>query len=199
MKKLILVFGIGVLANTAMMAQIPESIPSTPSAPTAPTGSNRPYHMAVGYHVNSFNNDFGFGIGATSPYFIFNTLAIRGSYNFQKFNYIDTSKFYTTATYKNIKFGLLSSAFIANKSIRLYGEGGVAVLVCPAAITATNTSYGGYGLFGFEFFITRGFSYFIELGAIGTKTRAENVPSIPIFSNGFTASGGLRLYFKGKG
>lgn len=198
MKKWILLFGISVLINDTIKAQIPESLPSTLDTPSTPV-SNRSNHIAVGYHVNSFNNDFGFGIGATSPYFLLNTLAIRGSYNFQKFNYIDTTKFYTSVIYKNIKFGLLSSAFIANKSIRLYGEGGVAVLVCPAAITATNTSYGGYGLFGFEFFITKGFSYFIELGAIGTKTRAENVPSIPIFSNGFTASAGLRLYFKGKG
>lgn len=186
------------LAINTMKAQIPESLPSAAGTPSTSTGSNRPNHVAVGYHVNSFDHDFGFGIGLTSPYFFLNTLAIRGSYNFQRFNYIDTTKTYTTADYKNIKFGLLSSAFISNRSIRLYGEGGVAILVCPAAMSATNTSYGGYGLFGFEFFISKGFSYFIELGAIGNKTKAENVPSVPFFSNGFTTSAGLRIYFKGK-
>jgi hypothetical protein len=156
--------------------------------------SNKSNHIAIGYHVNDFSHDFGFGLGATSPYFAFKTLAIRVSYNFQRLNYIDTTNKYTSVGYKNIKIGILSSAFILNKGMRLYGEGGVAVLVCPAAITATNTSYAGYGLFGFEFFISKGFSYFIELGAIGTKTKAENIKSSPIFSNGFTTTAGLRVY-----
>jgi hypothetical protein len=183
MKKLIIVLGICMLINNTIDGQIVENVPS----------NNKPNHIAIGYHVNDFSHDFGFGLGATSPYFAFKKLAVRVSYNFQRLNYIDTTR-YKSVGYKNIKIGLLSSAFILNKSIRLYGEAGVAVLVCPAAITSKNTSYAGYGLFGFEFFISKGFSYYIELGAIGTTTTADNIASVPIFSNGFTTTAGLRVY-----
>jgi hypothetical protein len=187
MKKLTLVLGICLLAGTSMKAQLTQDAPV----------SNKPNNMAIGYHVNDFNHDFGFGLGVTSPYFAYKIFAVRLSYNFQRFNFIDTTHTYTSVGYKNIKIGLSTNAIILDK-IRLYGEIGMAALVCPVAITSKNTSYGGYGLFGFEFLISKGFSYYIELGAIGTKTKADNVPTVPIFSNGFTTTAGLRVYL-GKG
>jgi hypothetical protein len=196
MKKLIVVLMIFMLGNVSV---IKGQVISDTLAVEVKTPSYRSNHVAIGYHVNNFAHDYGYGIGLTSPYFALKAMAVRASCNFQWFNYIDkTSGLYAMASYQNIKVGILSSAFILDKGARLYGEMGAAILVCPNTITSTNVSAGGYGLFGFEFFIHKGFSYFIELGAIGTKTTADNVPTVPIFSNGFTTSGGLRLYFKGK-
>ena len=196
MKKLILVLGIFMLVDVSIIkGQDMKEMPGIEEAPK----SDRANHVAFGYQVNNFAHDFGYGIGLTSPYFAMKALAIRASCNFQWFNYIDqnTGK-YTMAPYENIKVGLVSSSFILDKGARLYGEIGTAILICPNDITSTNISGGGYGLFGFEFFISRGFSYFIELGGVGTKTMADNVPTVPYFSTGFTTSGGLRIYFKGK-
>jgi hypothetical protein len=196
MKKLIVVLVITTLVNVTITKG---QVTSDTLAVEVKTVSYRSNHVAIGYHVNNFAHDFGYGIGITSPYFVLNTLAVRASCNFQWFNYIDKiTTTYSMASYQNIKVGILSSAYILDKGARLYGEMGAVILVCPSTITSTNVSAGGYGLFGFEFFIHKGFSYFIELGAIGTKTTADNVTTIPIFSNGFTTSGGLRLYLKGK-
>lgn len=188
MKKLVLVFGVCLMFNNTIEGQIVENV--------AP--SDRPNHLSVGYNVNDYGHDFGVGLNITSPYFAFKTLALRASTNYQRFNYIDTTGKYNWMAYQNIKIGILSSAFIANRAIRVYGEGGVAILMCPPEMTSVHTSIAGYGLFGFEFFISKGFSYFIELGAIGTKTTAEVLPTKPYFSNGFTSSIGLRLYLKGQ-
>ncbi|HEY5825345.1 MAG TPA: hypothetical protein VIT44_13315, partial [Cyclobacteriaceae bacterium] len=53
--------------------------------------------------------------------------------------------------------------------------------------------FGGYGLFGFEFFMHSSSNYFIELGGIGTGARADKIASQPIYSNGFLISTGFRL------
>ena len=55
---------------------------------------------------------------------------------------------------------------------------------------------GGYGLLGFEFFVSKGFNYYIEIGGAGTGARAEKLINKPIYSNGFLIGIGIRVFFK---
>ena len=49
------------------------------------------------------------------------------------------------------------------------------------------------GLLGFEFLANQRLSYFVELGGMGTGAKADKTPLKPIYSNGFTASTGIRF------
>ncbi len=51
--------------------------------------------------------------------------------------------------------------------IFIYGEGGGLVLFPSATFSTEKIRMGGYGLFGFEFYPSPRFSYFIELGGMG--------------------------------
>jgi hypothetical protein len=82
--------------------------------------------------------------------------------------------------------------------IRLYGEGGL-LLVLPGQSFATERTHtGGYGHFGFEFLMgapgRQRASYFMELGTVGAEARADRQVGKPIYMNGFSISTGIRLY-----
>ena len=54
---------------------------------------------------------------------------------------------------------------------------------------------GGYGLFGFEFFMNSRNNYFIEIGGVGTGAVADKVANSPIYSNGLLINVGFRHQF----
>ena len=159
--------------------------------------SSKANHFSMGYNLNDFGHDFGVGINITSPYFANKKVAVKISENFQWLNHIGADGKYTWTGYNNVRIGMVSGGFMLNNTIRLYGEGGVTFLISPSTITSNTTHAGGYGLFGFEFFINtpkNNLSYFIELGGIGTGAIADKVAASPIYSNGFMSSVGFRIY-----
>ena len=106
----------------------------------------------------------------------------------------------TWSPYGNYSLGFLGVGGVAGGFVRLYGEGGILLVTPPGAISTSSVEIGGYGVFGFEFFMSSHeetpVSYFIELGGVGTGATADKIPGQPIFSNGFLISVGFRGYFR---
>ena len=152
--------------------------------------------FALGYALNQFGKDFGIGLSATSP-FIGGRMAFRVSENYQWRESFD-GDITTWKGYHNVKVGVLSVGTIICDQIRLYGEGGATIVIVDKNLSAQQTTIGGYGLFGFEFFMDKiekaPLSYYIELGGIGTGAVAEKINTKPILSNGFLITTGFRIY-----
>jgi hypothetical protein len=98
----------------------------------------------------------------------------------------------TWTPYSNFQLGIVGVGGKINNSIRLYGEGGVIAILPDSDFSSNDSEFGGYGLFGFEFFFQEAHNYFIELGGVGTGARADKVLTEPIYSNGFIVNVGYR-------
>lgn len=157
--------------------------------PVKPVNSS----TGFGFQLNQYQNDFGFGISITSPLIIKNRAAVRLRGNLMYNEYIENESTHWEP-YTNLSLGLLSLGGKVSERIRLYGEGGFIFIFPPDKISDDNLVFGGYGIFGFEFFMSHSGNYFIELGGIGTGATAEKVENKPIYSNGFLISTGLRFY-----
>jgi hypothetical protein len=94
--------------------------------------------------------------------------------------------------YYSLLLGFSSATAKIHESIGLYGEGGGALII-PSGKISDDSSIGGYGLFGFEFYFYDGFTYFLEAGAIGSGATAEDIVSKPIIANGFLMAVGLKI------
>jgi len=157
-------------------------------------------HLSVGFNLNRFQDDFGCGLTVTTPYFVKDKFAMRLSGNLSSHEGVPQNKSESTwMTYTTLRFGVVTVAGMIAKSIRLYSEGGV-VAIIPDSDLSDEENFGGYGVFGFEFFMTNSdkrvySSYFIELGGIGTGATAEKISGKPFYSNGFMISVGWKPYF----
>jgi len=101
----------------------------------------------------------------------------------------------TWSPYSNFTFGVLGVGGTIAGAIRLYGEGGVIAILPSSNFSSSDSEFGGYGLFGFEFFFQDAQNYFIELGGVGTGARADKIITDPIYSNGFFINVGYRYVF----
>lgn len=156
----------------------------------------RKTHFALGYNLNNFRHDFGFGLNVTSPFFLQDQVAVRFSANTSYFAGIPAGKGEDEwMPYSIYKLGLIGVGAVVNDLVRLYGEGGV-VYVIPNSRFSEENRFGGYGHFGFEFFMDRNspLCYFIELGSVGVGARAEKIAGKPIYLNGFAVAVGLRFH-----
>ncbi len=135
--------------------------------------------VSIGYEIGEIGNDLTIGGRLTSP-FLFGGYAAARIAGDVAWNKTDWS------TYGFFRAGLIGSSGMANDVIRLYGEGGISLLY--NAEGARKVVYGGYGLFGFEFFtgIHNPLSYFIELGTLGTSINRLS---------GFNVRTGFSVYF----
>lgn len=149
---------------------------------------------SIGYNINRIQNDFGLGLNYTSPYFLHQTIALRLSGNLQWLQSIDpTTSVSSWTPYAMFKLGVLGISSHITKGVRAYCEGGVVLIVPNKAFSDKSVIMGGYGIFGFEFAVSKKFNYYIELGGIGTGAVAEKSLFKPIYSNGFTSSVGFRI------
>lgn len=153
------------------------------------------HKFGAGFHLNQYQNDFGLGINLTSPYFVHNSIAVRLRGNFMFYQHVKDNET-TWSPYSNITLGLIGVGGRVAEFIRLYGEGGVVGLFPSDEFSTESFVFGGYGLFGFEFYMGPGINYFIELGAVGTGAKADKLPSNPIYSNGFLINVGFRFHFR---
>jgi len=156
-------------------------------------------HIGIGGNLNNFQNDFGLGVNVTSPYFFQGATAFRvhANYMWLQHTKIDGSSTVWTPYY-SFQFGTIGGAAIIANFLRLYGEGGLILLLPNKDFSSNSTEIGGYGVFGFEFFMSQSpqsfISYFIELGGMGTGAKADKAPGKPVYSNGFSVSVGFRFY-----
>ncbi len=152
-------------------------------------------NFGLGFQLGQYQNDFGLGINMTSPFFVYDRLAVRVRGNFMWNEHLDSNVETTWTSYSNLSLGVLGIGREIGDFVRLYGEGGGIFLFPPSELSSNSFEFGGYGLIGFEFFLTRSSNYFIEIGAVGTGAKAEKVATKPIYSNGLLINVGYRFQF----
>lgn len=148
--------------------------------------------FGMGFQLNQYQNDFGLGLNMTSPYFAHNRIAVRLRGNLMANEHVKNNETIWTL-YSNISLGLIGVAGKVGDFIRLYGEGGIVGLFPSDEFSSEEFVFGGYGLFGFEFYANSKSNYFIEIGGIGTGATADNITNKPIYSNGLLISTGFRI------
>lgn len=151
--------------------------------------------FGLGMQLVEYQDDFGLGINLTSPFFVDDGIGLRLRANYM-FNQAIVDGSYDWVPYSNISLGVIGVGGFVTERIRLYGEGGVIVLIPSSDISSEDSEFGGYGIFGFEFFFSKFGNYFIELGSVGTGAVADQIIAEPIYSNGFSISTGFRFFFK---
>ena len=153
------------------------------------------HKFGAGFQINQYQNDFGLGVNLTSPYFVYNRMALRFRGNLMFYQHVKDNET-TWSPYSNISLGLIGVGGYVADFIKLYGEGGIIGLFPSEEFSSESFLIGGYGLFGFEFYMSHSLNYYIELGAVGTGAIADKLPANPIYSNGFLINVGFRFHFK---
>ncbi len=149
----------------------------------------------IGLQVNQYQQDFGVGVNLSGPYVAHDKLAVRLRGNMQFHEHTEDNE--TTWTpYFNASLGLITVSGNAGDAIRLYSEGGVIGLFPSNEFSSESIVFGGYGLFGFEFFMSNRNNYFIEIGGVGTGAKADRLPSAPVYSNGLLINTGFRIHLR---
>lgn len=152
-------------------------------------------NFGIGGQVGQHQKDFGIGLNLTSPYFAHKKMAVRLRGNVL-WNQHPTGDAETTwSPYSNLSLGFVQSVGEMGEFMRVYGEGGAIYLFPSDEFSSRSVEFGGYGLFGFEFFFDEHMNYFIEAGGVGTGARADEIPGKPIYSNGFLINVGVRIQF----
>ena len=151
--------------------------------------------FGFGTQIGQYQKDFGVGFNITSPYFANDKVAFRTRVNLM-YNENIQNAITTWTPYSNVSFGLIGVRGMVSDNIRLYGEGGVIGLLPSNKFSSKQFVLGGYGLFGFEFFMKQNSNYFIEIGGVGTNAKEDKIAFQPIYSNGLMLSTGFRFYFQ---
>lgn len=151
--------------------------------------------FGLGFHVQQFQRDFGLGLQITSPHFLKEKIAVRARINLAWHEHATSYNTFWTS-YPAVQLGLVGMGGMVGSHIRLYGEGGILALWPSQEFSTKDRHIGGYGFFGFEFFMNSTASYFIELGGIGIGATADNVPGHPVYSNGFATTVGFRYFLR---
>lgn len=150
--------------------------------------------FGLGMQLVEYQNDFGLGLNLTSPLLLNDHLGFRLKGNMM-FNQAVIDGKSDWVPYSNISLGMIGIGGLVSEQIRLYGEGGVIAIFPSGDISTADQEFGGYGLFGFEFFFYEGGNYFIEIGGVGTGAQADRLETEPIYSNGLSLSAGFRFFF----
>ncbi len=151
--------------------------------------------IGLGFQLNQYQKDFGFGLNLNSPYFAHDRIALRMRGNLMYYEHLQDGEI-TWTPYQNVSLGLVGVGGYVADYLKLYGEGGLLALLPSSKFSTESFALGGYGLFGFEFYMQKSFNYFIEIGSAGTGARADKLPGKPIYSNGLTVSTGFRVVLK---
>ena len=150
--------------------------------------------VSYGFQLVKFQEEFGIGFHVLSPEY--KNLRLNAKVHLNWLNHLDDEGNQTWTEFLNNHIGINYQRCITNR-VNLYSEGGIVLLYPNGSFSSEPVNMGGYGVFGFEFFLTentvRHPSYFIELGGIGTGAIANKVLSNPIYSNGFLMSVGYRF------
>ncbi|MCW5900531.1 MAG: hypothetical protein KIT10_14800 [Flavobacteriales bacterium] len=151
--------------------------------------------FGIGGQVGQHQKDFGIGLHLTSPYFAHKKTAVRLRGNVLWNEHLNGASETTWSSYSNLSLGFVQTVGELGDRMRVYGEGGAIYLFPSEEFSTRSVVFGGYGLFGFEFFLDEHMNYFIEAGGVGTGARADEIPGKPIYSNGFLINVGVRVQF----
>lgn len=151
--------------------------------------------FGIGGQVGQHQKDFGIGLNMTSPYFANGKMAVRLKGNLIWNEHPNGNSEATWTSYSNFSLGFVQSVGEINNFVRIYGEGGAILLFPSSEFSSKTIQFGGYGLFGFEFFLDKHVNYFIEAGGVGTGAKADKIEGNPIYSNGFLINVGIRTQF----
>ena len=151
--------------------------------------------FGIGGQVGQHQKDFGIGLNLTSPYFAHKKMAVRLRGNVLWNEHPNGDSEATWSSYSNLSLGFVQMVGEMGDFMRVYGEGGAIYLFPSDDFSSRSIVFGGYGLFGFEFFFDEHMNYFIEAGGVGTGARADEIPGKPIYSNGFLINVGVRVQF----
>lgn len=152
-------------------------------------------NFGIGGQVGRHQNDFGIGLHMTSPYFASGKMAVRLRGNLVWNEHPDRQGEATWTPYSNVSLGFVQSVGEINNFVRIYGEAGAIWLFPSTEFSSQTIQFGGYGLFGFEFFFDKHMNYFFEAGGVGTGAKADKIAGKPIYSNGFLINVGIRAQF----
>lgn len=147
-----------------------------------------------GFQLCQYQQDFGLGLNYGSPLF-FESIGVRAKFNLMFHEHIKDS-LTTWSPYSNLSLGLIGFGGTVGSHIRIYGEGGVLLILPSSNFSSASYKIGGYGVFGFEFFNSQGFNYFIEIGGVGSGAIADKLAYQPIYSNGLSVSTGFRIVLR---
>ncbi len=148
--------------------------------------------ISFGFNLGQYQKDFGLGFNITSPYFLQESVAVRFRTNFMFYEHVKNLEI-TWTPYTNFTLGIVGVGGTISDWARLYGEGGVILIIPDDEFSSESSDIGGYGLFGFEFFMNPHINYYIELGGVGSGARADKILLNPIYSNGFLIQTGFRV------
>lgn len=147
----------------------------------------------LGFHLRQLSGDFGLGLNVDLPTpQYWPTIRLAGTWQWQE---IPDGNSFAPASYLTLRAGVASKSFQIQERIRAYGEGGLLAVLPSDELAEDNFELGGYGLFGFEFFVEQygGSSLFLELGASSAGNGLETRPGIPSFGAGFWVGAGFRV------
>ena len=147
----------------------------------------------IGFTIGQIQQDFGIGLNLTSPYFLYERVAVRVRGNFVFHEHLDNNANFVWTPYSNLTIGLVGLAGKVGEQINVYGEGGLLFLFPNDNFSSENAENGGYGIVGFEFLPARFIRYFIEIGGAGSGASADKVAGSPIYSNGLILYTGIRF------
>ena len=150
--------------------------------------------FGIGFQLNQYQHDFGLGLNITSPLFLNDIIGVRLRANLMFNENVQDLSNSVWSAYSNLTLGLIGMSGMVGTSVRLYGEGGIIGILPSDEFSSESFVPGGYGLFGFEFFMSSFNNYFIEIGAVGTGAREDKNLTQPIYSNGLLISTGFRFY-----
>lgn len=152
--------------------------------------------LALGFDLNEFHSDFGMGLSITSPWFAKGYMAVRAHGNAAIHEGLPQNETeFNSMPYQSARLGMVISVGKPGNYTRFYSEAGMIALF-PSKEFSDDAGFGGYGLFGFEFF-TRDKSpvtYFIQAGGVGSSGNADKLQGKPGWGNGFLTEVGIRWY-----
>lgn len=122
-------------------------------------------------------------------------MAVRVKGNLMWNEHLNSNSETTWSSYSNASLGFVQSVGEIKNFLRVYGEGGAIFLFPSDKFSSKSIQFGGYGLFGFEFFFDQHLNYFLEAGGVGTGAKADKISGKPIYSNGFIINVGVRAQF----
>lgn len=163
---------------------------------TADPADARYNATSIGYLLNADNGDFAVGMAVTSPWVFGSSVAVQAAAMQSWYMHgvdADTGD-EDWMPFTSYKLGLMGGSLTASGQIRMYGAGGILVVLPNRHVSEKRVHSGGYGAFGLEFLSGRSLNYYIELGANGVGTRADKLAGKPIYGNGFSSTVGLRYY-----
>ena len=147
----------------------------------------------VGFHLKGLGGDFGLGlnmdIGTPDKW---PTIRLGGTWHWQE---IPDGLEFETASYQTFRVGVASKSFKVQEHIRAYGEGGFLAVLAGDALSYDRFGPGGYGLFGFEFFVREygGSALFIEIGGSSAGNGMDRAPGVQAFGTGLWVGAGFRV------